>query len=193
MDDNFRKLSIHFDPEALREAYEYAVNEIGFSGELVNCISLTHATDAKSDPRGIFWTHNENYEEIQVEKRVEEEAYRVFEPLLMDTYFKNVYDVLSRHFVLGRVRILKLCSRSALSYHRDPENRLHIPIVTNPGALMIVEKEAQHLKADGSVYYMKTQKYHTALNGGNEARVHVVATILDENPEDELYAIYGGD
>ena len=58
---------------------------------------------------------------------------------------------------------------------------------------MIVEKEAQHLKANGSVYYIKTQRYHTALNGGDEARVHIVATILDENPEDELYAIYGGD
>ena len=107
--------------------------------------------------------------------------------------FKNIYDVLSKHFRLGRVRVLKLNSRSCLSYHRDPENRLHIPIITNPGALMIVEKEAHHMKADGSVYYMYTQRYHTALNGGDEPRVHLVATILDENPEDELYAIYGGD
>tara|TARA_Y100000593_G_C4293580_1_gene329463 strand:+ start:1135 stop:1734 length:600 start_codon:yes stop_codon:yes gene_type:complete len=193
MEHNFRKLNIHFDPDALKEAYEFAVNEIGFSGELVNCISLTHCSDESSNPRGIFWTQDADYSEIQVEKYVDEEAYKVFEPLLTNTYFKNIYDVLSKHFRLGRVRVLKLNSRSCLSYHRDPENRLHIPIITNPGALMIVEKEAHHMKADGSVYYMYTQRYHTALNGGDEPRVHLVATILDENPEDELYAIYGGD
>ena len=93
----------------------------------------------------------------------------------------------------GRVRILKLDSRSSLSYHRDPEARLHIPIITNPGALMIVDKGAHHMKADGSVYYVDTTKYHTALNGGNEPRVHLVATILDESKEDELNTIYGGD
>lgn len=193
MPDRFRKLNIHFDAAALKDAYNYAVKEIGFSGELVNCISLTHSDGHDSDPRGIFWTHDENYNEIQVERFVNEDAYRIFEPLLMQTYFKNVYDTLSQHFRLGRVRILKLDSRSSLSYHRDPENRLHIPIITNPGALMVVESRAYHMKADGSVYYMNTMKYHTALNGGNDPRVHLVATILDEDSEAELYEVFGGD
>jgi len=193
MSDNFRKLNIHFDIDALREAYRIAVEDIGFSGKLVNCISLTHAEDTQDDPRGIFWTRDENYKEVQVERFVNEEAYRVFEPLLMDTYFKNVYDVLSKHYKLGRVRILKLGSRTSLSYHRDPEARLHIPIITNPGALMIVESEAHHMVAIGDVYYVDTTKYHTALNGGSNPRVHLVATILDENKEEELYEIYGGE
>ncbi len=193
MHENFRKLNIHFDIEALREAYECAVEQVGFSGELVNCISLTHSTDSITALRGVFWTMNGDYEEVQVEKYVDETAYKVFEPLLMDSYFKNVYDVLGKHFKIGRVRVLKLNPRTSLSYHRDPENRLHIPIKTNPGALMIVNNENQHMPADGSVYYMKTVNYHTALNGGDEPRIHLVATILDENPEDELYAIYGGD
>ena len=193
MDDIFRKLNIHFDIEALRKAYERAAGEIGFSGELVNCISLTHKDSSADETRGIFWTRNNNYEEIQIERFVDETAYKVFEPLLMDSYFKNVYDVLSRHFTLGRVRILKLNPRTCLSYHRDPENRLHIPIITNPGALMVVNNECLHMKADGDVYQMKTMQYHTALNGGDIERIHLVATILDENPDDELYTIYGGD
>mgnify|MGYP003634392476 CR=1 FL=1 len=93
MRDNFRKINIHFDVEAIREAYDIAVNQIGFEGSLVNCISLTHCGKLSNDPRGIFWTMNSNYEEVQVERFVDEEAYRIFEPLLMDTYFKNVYDV----------------------------------------------------------------------------------------------------
>ena len=58
---------------------------------------------------------------------------------------------------------------------------------------MVVESRAYHMKADGSVYYMNTMKYHTALNGGNEPRVHLVATILDEDSEAELYEVFGGD
>lgn len=193
MSDNFRKLNIHFDIGAIREAYRIAVEDIGFSGKIVNCISLIHSDSDKPDPRGIFWTMNNNYEEVQVERFVDEEAYRVFEPILMNTYLKNVYDTLSQHFRLGRVRILKLDSRTSLSYHRDPEARLHIPIITNPGALMIVDREAHHMHADGSVYYVDTTKYHTALNGGADPRVHIVATILDENKEEELYEVYGGE
>ena len=193
MSDNFRKLNIHFDIAALKEAYECAVEEIGFSGDVVNCISVTHTEGTGSDTRGIFWTKDENYNEIQVERFVNEEAYKIFEPLLMNSYIKNVYDVLSQHYNMGRVRILRLDSRTSLSYHRDPEARLHIPIITNPGALMIVEEEAHHMKADGSVYYVDTTKYHTALNGGNQPRIHLVATILDENKEEELYEVYGGD
>jgi len=193
MADTFRKLNIHFDIGSLQRAYRTAVEDIGFSGKLVNCISVTHTESEKKDPRGIFWTMDKNYQEIQVERFVEEEAYKVFEPLLMNTYLKNIYDTLSNHFKLGRVRILKLDSRTSLSYHRDPEARLHIPILTNPGALMIVDKEAYHMKANGGVYYVDTTKYHTALNGGNEPRVHLVATILDENKEEELYTVYGGD
>jgi len=193
MSENFRKLNIHFDIDAIREAYDTAVNKIGFSGDLVNCISITHREDGTSDKRGIFWTRNNDYEEIQVERFVNEDAYKVFEPLLSQTYLKNVYDMLSQHYKLGRIRILKLHSRTALSYHRDPESRIHIPIITNPGALMVVDDEAFHMKADGTAYYVDTTKYHTALNGGSEERVHLVATILDDNKEDELYTIYGGD
>ena len=193
MSDNFRKLNIHFDITAIKEAYEYAAKEIGFSGDVVNCISITRANQSEVNPRGIFWTKDEDYNEIQVERFVNEEAYKIFEPLLMNTYIKNVYDVLSQHYKLGRVRILKLDSRTSLSYHRDPEARLHVPVITNPGALMIVEEEAHHMKADGSVYYVDTTKYHTALNGGNQSRIHLVATILDENKEEELYEVYGGD
>ena len=85
---------------------------------------------------------------------------------------------MSLHFEIGRLRILKLGSRRSLSFHKDPEPRIHIPIITNPGALMVVEDFASHMKADGSAYFMNTTKYHTALNGGNNDRIHLVATIL---------------
>ena len=41
--------------------------------------------------------------------------------------------------------------RSTLSWHKDPEPRLHVPIITNPGCSMVIENVAKHLPADGSV------------------------------------------
>ena len=84
-----------------------------------------------------------------------------------------------KRYKLGRVRLLLKEPRSTLSWHRDPEPRLHIPIYTNPGAIMVVDKVAQHMPADGSVWITNNTKYHNAFNGGEENRVHLVACVLD--------------
>ena len=96
-----------------------------------------------------------------------------------NTYFKEVYEELSKRYKLGRVRLLLKEPRSTLSWHRDPEPRLHIPIYTNPGAIMVIDKSAQHMPADGSVWVTNNLKYHNAFNGGEENRVHLVACVLD--------------
>ena len=77
------------------------------------------------------------------------------------------------------MRLLLKEPRSTLSWHRDPEPRLHIPIYTNPGAIMVIDKIAQHMPADGSVWITNNKKYHNAFNGGEENRVHLVACVLD--------------
>ena len=87
------------------------------------------------------------------------------------TYFKKVYNELSKRFKLGRVRILLKEPRSTLSWHRDPEPRLHIPIVTNPGCLMVIDNIAKHMQADGSVWITNNTKYHNAFNGGEGKKI----------------------
>ena len=47
--------------------------------------------------------------------------------------------------------------RSTLSWHRDPEPRLHIPIITNPGCLMVIDNVAKHMPADGGVWLQTIQ------------------------------------
>ena len=103
--------------------------------------------------------------------------YKLFE----DTYFKEVYDTLLKKYKLGRVRVLWKLPRTTLSWHRDPEPRLHIPIITNPGAIMVVDKEARHMPADGSVWVVDNTKYHNFFNGGEEDRIHFVATIIKQH------------
>ena len=63
------------------------------------------------------------------------------------------------------MRLLLKEPRSTLSWHRDPEPRLHIPIYTNPGAIMVVDNVAKHMPADGSVWITNNTKYHNAFNG----------------------------
>ena len=90
-----------------------------------------------------------------------------------------IYDQLTKKYRLGRVRLLLKEPRSTLSWHRDPEPRLHIPIYTNPGAIMVIDHIAKHMPADGSVWITNNTKYHNAFNGGEENRVHLVACVLD--------------
>ena len=76
------------------------------------------------------------------DEKIDEAAYSEFIEDYKNTYFKEVYDVLSSKYKLGRVRILLKQPRSTLSWHRDPEPRLHIPIITNPGAIMVIDNIA---------------------------------------------------
>jgi len=130
--------------------------------------------------RGVFWTKPDaTGKEVVRDVTIDESAYSEFIDEFKDTYFKEVFDVLSSKYKLGRVRVLLKQPRSTLSWHRDPEPRLHIPIITNPGSIMVIDNVAMHLPADGSVWITNNTKYHNAFNGGEEDRIHLVACVLD--------------
>jgi hypothetical protein len=130
--------------------------------------------------RGVYWTKpDQSGKEVIRDKKLDETLYSEFVKDFEHTYFKEVYDQLKSKFKLGRVRILLKEPRSTLSWHRDPEPRLHVPIITNPGCMMVIENVAKHLPADGSVYITNNIKYHNAFNGGEENRVHLVACLTD--------------
>ena len=133
-----------------------------------------------NNSRGIYWTKPDHTgKETSRDVVLDETLYTEFVKDFEHTYFKEVYEKLSSKFKLGRVRILLKEPRTTLSWHRDPEPRLHIPIITNPGCLMVIENAAKHLPADGSVYITNNVKYHNAFNGGEENRVHLVACLTD--------------
>jgi len=161
-----------------RKSYDDAAGTKYIAGISLNQIPGNLDSVKGENVKGIYWTKptSSGKEEIRA-KRINERAYTEFVKDLEDTYFKEVYDILSKRFKLGRVRILLKEPRSTLSWHRDPEPRLHIPIITNPGCMMVIENVAKHLPADGSVYITNNVKYHNAFNGGEENRVHLVACL----------------
>ena len=130
--------------------------------------------------RGKYWTiADETGKEVSRDIDINEAEYTELVPEFENTYFKDVYHTLKKRFKLGRVRLLLKEPRSTLSWHKDPEPRLHIPIITNPGCKMVLEDVAKHMPADGSVWITNNTKYHNAFNGGEENRIHLVACVLD--------------
>jgi len=129
--------------------------------------------------RGKYWTKpDSSFEEMEREPYIDESRYTLFNEKLNDTYFKYVYDKINEFFEIGRCRVIKMPQRTTLSWHRDPEKRLHIAIKTNHGARMFIEHTGYHIPADGNIYVTDNTKYHTAINGGEEDRIHLVATVL---------------
>jgi len=193
MHTNFYKdPDIQFDISKLQSALAEVDTRVARQSPLgerdINAICLTQIPgDPNSitggNVRGLFWTRPDSTGvEVTREERIDETKYSQFVELFEDTYFKEVYDTLTAKYKLGRIRLLWKLPRTTLSWHRDPEPRLHIPIITNPGSIMVIDTEARHMPADGSVWVTDNTRYHNAFNGGEEDRVHLVATVLDTTP-----------
>jgi len=163
-----------------KKSYDDAAGTKYIAGISLNQIPGDPNSAKGENVKGIYWTKPDSSGKETVRaKKIDETAYTEFVKDLENTYFKEVYDTLSKKFKLGRVRILLKEPRSTLSWHRDPEPRLHIPIITNPGCIMVIDNVAKHLPADGSAYITNNIKYHNAFNGGEENRVHLVACLPD--------------
>ena len=186
---DFQKQNIKFDIVKLQEAYMQIIQTKKFDdGGGISHFGAICLTRKPGDPdsikgnkaRGLYWTKpNQSGNEVSRDIIIDESEYSEFVPDYENTYFKEVYDIISSKYKLGRVRILLKEPRSTLSWHRDPEPRLHIPIISNPGCLMVIDNVAKHMPADGSVWVTNNTKYHNAFNGGEENRIHLVACVLD--------------
>ena len=110
---------------------------------------------------------------------IDEDKYTEICPEFEDTYTEEVFNILRDKWNIGRLRFLMKPPRSCLSWHRDPERRIHIPLYTNKGCRMIIEDGAYYMRADGTVFITDNTVYHNFFNGGEENRVHLVATLLE--------------
>ena len=188
--DFYQVPDLKFDIKRLRDDLNKIVKKKDFQSPGVSHFGAIAMNQIPNDPnsikgnniRGVYWTKpNESGKEVLRDIKIDESKYTELVSGFQNTYFKEVYETLSKKFKLGRVRILVKEPRSTLSWHRDPEPRLHIPIITNPGCSMVIENVAKHLPADGSVTITNNTKYHNFFNGGEQSRIHLVACVL-ENP-----------
>ena len=170
------KLGFRTDDKSLRD----------FNAICINRIPGDENSITGGNVRGLYWTYPDstNVEEQRL-PYIEEHKYTELCPEFKDTYVEEVYNQITKKFKLGRVRFLMKPPRSCLSWHRDPEMRLHIPIITNKGNIMVIENEAFHMPANGDGYVTDNTKYHNFFNGSEIDRVHLVATLLEHKCNDD--------
>ena len=185
------KVNLNIDIEKLGKCFFDAQHHLGFRTDDkrnldFNAICINRIP---GDPnslvgpivRGLYWTYPDttNHEEQRLVK-VDESKYTELCPEFKDTYVEEVYNDIKSKFKIGRMRFLMKPPRTCLSWHRDPEKRLHIPVITNEGCKMVIEDIAFHMPADGNGYITDNTKYHNFFNGSEIDRIHLVATLLEE-------------
>jgi hypothetical protein len=184
-----QRLELRFDIQLLQEALEECLRREEFMGSMQDqgfaALPLTQRPGQSewtaNDLSGRYWLRADSrYVEEPREDLVPEVEFSEFNPRFAGTYFEHVHAELAKRFPIGRTRVLSKGLYNCNSWHRDPEPRLHIPVLSNPGSLFIVNHHVTHLPADGSVYFTDTRGYHTALNGGETRRVHIVAALAYE-------------
>jgi len=168
------KLGFRTDDKTLRD----------FNAICINRIPGDENSITGGNVRGLYWTKPDttNVEEQRL-PYIEEHRYTEICPEFEGTYVEEVYNLITSKFKLGRVRFLMKPPRSCLSWHRDPEMRLHIPIITNEGCRMIINDVSFHMPSNGSAYIVNNKEYHNFFNGSEIDRVHLVATILEKGNE----------
>jgi len=188
-EDFYQVPNLKFDISRLRQDLEKVLEKKRFESPGVthfgaiplNRIPNDQSSIEGNNVRGKYWTiADESGKEVSRDIEIDESKYTELVPDFEDTYFKEVYETLKSKFKLGRVRLLLKEPRSTLSWHKDPEPRLHIPIVTNKGCMMVIENVAKHMPADGTVTITNNTKFHNFFNGGEQARVHLVACVLED-------------
>ena len=189
-DDFYQVPNLKFDILKLRKELDVVLKQKNFETPGISHFGAIPLNQIPNDInsikgnkiRGQYWTiPDENGKEVSRDTPIDESKYTQTVPDFKNTYFEEVLEVLRKNFKLGRVRLLLKEPRSTLSWHKDPEPRLHIPIITNLGCSMVIENVAKHLPADGRVTITNNTKYHNFFNGGEQSRIHLVACVL-ENP-----------
>lgn len=141
--------------------------------------SLTHDWSNSVVDRDEYGNEKISVQEIASSRQLKETDFNTICDQFIGTEFEKVYNALNDRYVIGRVRIMKLRSKTCLSWHVDLTRRLHYPMKTHKGCFMIINDELKHLP-EGEWWMADTLPEHTAINSGKEDRLHLVAAIVSE-------------
>jgi hypothetical protein len=100
-------------------------------------------------------------------------------PDLTGTWWEGFFAGLP--FKVYRARLMTMHPRTCYSIHADNNPRIHIAIKTHRQARFIFTSPPtlRHIPADGHIWWVDTTKEHSAMNGSLEARIHLVACLVN--------------
>ena len=169
------ELNLHYDVVRLWEDCQRIIETWGW-GELGQ-IGLTHQPGVRDPWRQLFAGVGLL---SQIAPDLQERDFTDLNEICYGTYIEEVYHSLP--YQIGRLRLLRVQPRRCYSVHRDSSMRLHLPLITNPSALMLFpdDNKIVHLPADGRIFLTDTTRRHSAMNGGAEDRYHLVGALHEE-------------
>ena len=104
---------------------------------------------------------------------LKEDIFNITCDLFKETYIEDVINLLNDQYKVYRGRFMMMKFKTCMSMHVDVTKRIHIPIITNPDAFMVINDNIYRLEV-GRVYITDTTYPHTAVNAGKKNRVHLV-------------------
>ena len=142
-------------------------------------------TDDNNDPSqgcgSLVWKHNLNNEEQTKVKRdiiYQEEDFTKFNSEYVGTPVHDIYLWMTERYRIGRFRLMLVKPKVCYTWHRDLNQRLHVPVSTHENAyMMFKDLKAKHMP-HGSAYLTDTTEHHTAMNLGERNRIHLVGVVL---------------
>lgn len=106
-------------------------------------------------------------------------------------YFKEILD--SFHFEKAAVRLLNLAAGAQVKPHsdhclgyEDGYFRLHIPIITNPEVVFILDDQ-RIVMNEGECWYINANFTHSVVNNGLQNRIHLVIDGIRNEWSDALF------
>ena len=114
--DTETNVSLNFDEVLKIKGFDTSLGIPHFAGIPLNQIPGDPDSVKGNNVRGIYWTKPDSTGvEVQRESKIDEHKYTEFVDDFKNTYFKEVYDQLTKKYKLGRMRLLLKEPRSTLS------------------------------------------------------------------------------
>lgn len=165
----FKRLDYRVDVQRLSVECMKLVKDVGFK-DGVNQIGLVNPVGFEKDYK---------FSTGKLAAGYKENDFTEFHPDHAESYLQKVFA--ESPYKLGRFRIMMMAPRACYSIHYDHGPRLHIPLITNPQAMMLFpeHKEYLHMPANSYTWWVDTTVPHSAMNGGTTPRYHLVGCVLD--------------
>jgi hypothetical protein len=122
------------------------------------------------------WNHETEKNPPRSDRNATEKDFSKIVPEIKNMYLGEIIKNLQTTYNVGRARLMRLTSKTCLTWHYDSTPRIHLPIITNDKCFMVWENYTKHLE-EGILYQVNTKIPHTAMNASFEERIHIVATV----------------
>ncbi len=163
-----QKLDVHIDSEKLWQLFDHAEKNFPWTDSFPTLQSGISIANGSEDD--LLKCCGGNFSQEQ------EKLYNQLHPYYQNSYIAKLGSILNLN--IYRLRWMKLIGKSCYSFHGDWSKRLHIPIVTSPKSYILFQNPLELTQLESNnAYIVDTTRIHTAMNTGDEPRVHLIACI----------------